>query len=70
MPEELFVFAALPAGTRVEVAYDLTSLGSDGDQAVASMDEAGFECMLEEWHRLIRAALERESATVEAPAGG
>src|SRR5688500_5125686 len=29
-------------GTRVEVAYDITSLGSDGDEAVRAMDEAGF----------------------------
>ena len=58
------------AGTRVDVAYDLTSLGGDGDQAVRAMDEAGFKRMLEEWERLIRAALDREPAMVEAPADG
>lgn len=49
------------ASTRVGVAYDLTSLGRDGEEAVRSMDESGFADMLEEWRRLIRAALEREA---------
>ncbi|HUE80135.1 MAG TPA: SRPBCC family protein [Sphingomicrobium sp.] len=45
-------------GTRVKVAYDITSLGSEGDAAVRSMDAAGFDRMLHEWRRLIRVALE------------
>ena len=47
-------------GTRVEVAYDLTSLGGDGDRAVRSMDAAGFGRMVGERQRLIGEALERE----------
>ena len=46
-------------GTRVEVAYDITSLGADGDDPVRSMDEAGFKRMIEEWERLIGETLER-----------
>lgn len=57
------------AGTRVKVAYDLTSLGADGDEAVRSMDRDGFNRMLGEWERLIRAALDREKATSGAIAG-
>ena len=56
------------AGTRVEVAYDITSLGTEGDEAVRSMDQAGFESMLEEWARLIREALDSERETIHAPA--
>ena len=33
-------------GTQVEVAYELTSLGGDGDQAVRPMDAAGFDRMM------------------------
>jgi hypothetical protein len=44
-------------GTRVEVAYDLTSLAGEGDDSVRSMDQAHFAKMLEEWNRLIRQAL-------------
>jgi hypothetical protein len=55
------------AGTRVEVAYDITSLGSEGDDAVRSMDEGGFDTMLKEWHRLIREALDSERPTIPAP---
>jgi hypothetical protein len=55
------------AGTRVEVAYDITSLGSEGDEAVRSMDQGGFDTLLKEWHRLIREALVSERHTIPAP---
>ena len=42
-------------GTRVEVAYDLTALGADGEVAVHSMDEAGFAEMLTQWKKMIEA---------------
>jgi hypothetical protein len=54
------------SGTRVAVAYDLTSLGSDGDEAVRSMDKAGFDRMLAEWQRLIRETLDREAVAEAA----
>jgi len=47
------------SGSRVEVAYDLTSLGPDGDSAVRAMDQRGFRAMLDEWRRLIGEALIR-----------
>ena len=53
--------------SRVEVVYDITSLAEEGDEAVRSMDSEGFARMLEEWQRLIVAALARE-VTAE-PAG-
>ena len=59
--------APRPDGTRVEVAYDLTSLGGDGDRAVRSMDSAGFGRMLGEWQRLIGEVLERGPSE---PVGG
>ena len=43
-------------GTRVEVAYDLTALGADGEDALRSMDEAGFAEMLTQWKKMIEAA--------------
>lgn len=49
------------AGTRVEVGYDITSLGPDGDDAVRGMDDGGFVRMLKEWNRLIRQVLESEA---------
>ena len=42
--------------TRVEVAYDLTALGADGEDALRSMDEAGFAEMLTQWKKMIEAA--------------
>jgi hypothetical protein len=44
-------------GSVVDVAYDITALGPEGEQAVKGMDEAGFAAMLGEWERLIRGAL-------------
>ena len=55
-------------GTRIGVAYDINSLGSGGDEAVRSMDEAGFERMLDQWRRLIGDALDRENAARPAAA--
>ena len=48
-------------GTRVEVAYDITSLGADGDDLVRSMDAGGFRRMIDEWERLIGEALDRRA---------
>lgn len=58
--------AADGLGTRVEVAYDITSLGGDGDDLVRSMDEAGLRGMLTDWERRILGALKRESGIVAA----
>jgi hypothetical protein len=46
-------------GSVVDIAYDITALGPEGERAVKDMDEAGFAAMLQEWERLIRGALER-----------
>lgn len=43
-------------GTRVEVAYDLTALGAEGEAVLRSMDEAGFAEMLTQWKKMIEAA--------------
>lgn len=48
-------------GTRVDVAYDITTLGTEGDDAVREMDEAGFASMLDEWSCLIHQALKGSS---------
>lgn len=45
------------AGSRVQVAYDMTALGRAGVPAVAGMDEAGFAAMLGDWERLIGEAV-------------
>lgn len=39
--------------TRVNVAYDITALGTAGEAAVSAMDAAGFAAMLAEWRNLI-----------------
>ena len=44
-------------GSRVEVAYDMTSLGPAGDAVVADMNPERFAQMMREWERLIVAAL-------------
>ena len=44
-------------GTKVEVAYDLTAIGADGEHAVRSMDASAFDAMMAEWKRLILASL-------------
>lgn len=44
-------------GARVNVAYDLTALGPDGEAAVMAMDREGYAAMLAEWRRLILAVL-------------
>lgn len=45
------------AGSRVEVAYDLTALSESGAAAVAAMDPAGFAAMMREWESLVGAAV-------------
>ena len=45
------------AGSRITVSYDLTAIGSDGEEVVRAMDETAFSAMLDEWRRLILAAL-------------
>lgn len=46
-------------GTSVAVAYDLTALSPAGEAAVAALDAAGFAAMLDEWQRLIGAAVKQ-----------
>jgi hypothetical protein len=42
--------------TSVEVAYDLTALSEEGNEALGDFDEANYEKMMLEWERLIEAA--------------
>jgi len=44
--------AAPPAGTRVTVRYDVTSLGAEGAAFVEEL-EAGYDHFLESWRRAI-----------------
>ncbi len=44
-------------GSRVEVSYDMTSLGPRGVKMVRKMDRDGFGAMLRDWERLIADAI-------------
>ncbi len=49
--------SAAQGGSRIEVAYDMTSLDPKGDAAVAAMDAPAFAGMMREWERLIASAI-------------
>jgi hypothetical protein len=53
--------SAAGKGSRIEVAYDMTSLGPKGDAAVAAMDAAAFAEMMRTWERLTAAAIASQS---------
>jgi hypothetical protein len=44
-------------GSRVEVSYDMTSLGPRGVEPVTKMDRDGFTTMLRDWEKFIGDAL-------------
>ncbi len=58
--------AAEATGTRVEVAYDITALGTEGKEAVRAMDEAGFASMLAHWKKMILAIASRSDGSQAA----
>lgn len=57
---------ALDGATDVDVAYDLTALGTDGQVALTAL-RAGFADMLEEWRRGLTAALSAPAAPAARP---
>jgi hypothetical protein len=52
------------SGSRVEVSYDMTSLGPAGVEAVMKMNRDGFAAMLRDWEKFIGNAI----AAIPSPA--